>query len=89
MVGVQKKIPENSEISMLTVSNSEHDCLKRRRGLPSGHQIIDGVACAWRHPGGKRIAAGAPTRTLIALLSYLFTIILSIHNILYGEAESS
>jgi len=51
MVGVQrklKKLPGNSEISMLTVSNSKHDHLKRRRGLPS--TAIKSLM-EWRMPG--------------------------------------
>jgi len=51
MVGVQRKLeklPRNSEISMLTVSNSEHDRLKRRRGLPS---TAIKLLMDWRIPG--------------------------------------
>ena len=51
MVGVQKKLeklPGNSEISVLTVSNSEHDRLKWRRGLPS---TAIKLLMEWRVPG--------------------------------------
>jgi len=51
MVGVQRKLeklPRNSEISMLIVSNSEHDRLKRRRGLPS---TAIKLLMEWRVPG--------------------------------------
>jgi hypothetical protein len=51
MIGMQrklKKIPGNSEIPVLTVSNNEHDLPKRRRGPSS---IASKSLMQWRVPG--------------------------------------
>ena len=56
MVGVQKKLeklPGNSEISMLTVSNSEHDHLKQCQGLPS---TAIKLLMEWHVPGDTVVA---------------------------------